>query len=135
MYSTTVTISNEAADDLLFWGGDPRTSRCTPKRGDSELGMKIKELERTPLNGIRPDHNLSANFCCRSPADAANGPRRLNQKLQGGGRLFGREGRLAALDLQTGRLLLARPHLGIDAAAGKELAMVAALDDAAGFND
>src|SRR5438552_14820918 len=51
------------------------------------------------------------------------------------GALFGGEGRLAALDLQTGRLLLARPHLGIDAAAGEELAMVTAFDDAAGFND
>src|SRR5258708_4451232 len=58
--------------------------------------------------------------------------------LDGGywsGALFGGEGRLTVLDLQTGRLLLARPHLGIDAAAGEELAMVAALDDAAGFND
>src|SRR5207248_7793263 len=97
--------------------------------------MKIKELERTPLNGIRPDHNPSANFCCRSPADAANGPRRLNQKLYGASRSLGGEGRLAALDLQTRRLLLARPHLGIDTTAGEELAMMAALDDAAGFDD
>src|SRR5438477_11227111 len=51
------------------------------------------------------------------------------------GALFGGKGRLAAFDLQTGRLLLARPHLGIDAAAGEELAMVAPFDDAAGFND
>src|SRR5690348_4353134 len=38
--------------------------------------------------------------------------------------------RLAALDLEAGRLLLTRPHFGIDVAAGQELAMRAALDDA-----
>ena len=62
-----------------------------------------------------------------APADSTKAVR-ASRSLRG-------KGRLAALDLQTGRLLLARPHLGIDAAAGKELAMVAALDDAAGFND
>src|SRR5207248_4331981 len=106
--------------------GETKTQRFSPE---------IQRVRRRSTTEPAAAFNSGANFCCRFLADAANGLGWLNQKVQSGGRLFGGEGRLAALDLQTGRLLLARPHLGIDAAAGEELAMVAAFDDAAGFND
>src|SRR5262249_55380590 len=69
------------------------------------------------------------------PADAANSPGGLNRKMRRTGRSLRGEGRRAAFHFEAGRLLLTRPHLGIDAAAGQELAMVAALDDAAVIED
>ncbi len=47
--------------------------------------------------------------------------------------LVGGKHRLAPLAFQTGRLLLARPHRGVDTPAGEQFVMVAALDDMAGF--
>src|SRR5205085_6806661 len=128
-------MQGNAAVLLLLSAGACGRARRAARRSETGSAQENQSLGAHRPNGPASIRQPLREFLLQIPCRCSKRPPQTQPKATGRWPSFGGEGRLAALDLQTGRLLLARPHLSIDAAAGEEFAMVAALDDAAGFDD